>query len=357
MTLFGSGEQGLPSNAKFHRIKCRPRDRFEGWPRLPALRTECYYEELSFAWNLSRSGLYRASDYDIVFSCTYPWINWYLRRQNKGENGRRPVHVYVTQNGDWPCQARSREFRYFHCDGLVCTNPEFYERNQDRWTSMLIPNGVDPEVFRPGEGTDPVPELGEFAQRPGARVVMMASALVSSKDVAGGVRAVARVPDVALVIAGDGPERERVAELAQESLPGRHTLLGSVSRDRMPGLFRRADAFLHMSRDEPSALVYLEAASTGLPMVVHDWAVTRWTLGDAAIYTNTADAEATGAAAAAALEPATAARLGAAARARVLNGWSWQVLADRYLEFFESLRRARDLLPTPRGSVTLQEKP
>jgi glycosyltransferase involved in cell wall biosynthesis len=176
--------------------------------------------------------------------------------------------------------------------------------------------------------------MAEIGQVEDKRVVLMASAMIPSKDVAGGVRAVAQVPDTFLVIAGDGPEREQVATLAQELLPGRHRLLGSVPRERMPALFRSVDVFLHMSRDEPSALVYVEAASSGLPLVVHDWEVTRWTLGDAAVYVNTADHEATAAGLRLALEPDAASRLGKAARGRVLDGWSWQVLADRYLSFF-----------------------
>ena len=169
----------------------------------------------------------------------------------------------------------------------------------------------------------------------------MVSALIPSKDVAGGIQALAQVPDPYLVVAGDGPERQRVTELAAQLLPGRHTLLGSVPRDRMPALFRQADVFLHMSRDEPSALSYLEAASTGLPLVVHDSVVTRWTLDDAALYTDTADPARTASTVQAALDPATARRLGSAARQRVLKGWSWQALSDRYLAFFDTLHASR----------------
>ena len=184
----------------------------------------------------------------MVVSCSYPWLNWYLQRVN-GRKG--PLSFYVTQNGDWPCHERKNEGKFFKCDGLVCTNPVYYERNRQRYACALIPNGVDPARFRPREPngeTDPMAEIGQVEGKP---VVLMASAMIPSKDVAGGVRAVAQVPDAFLVIAGDGPERERVAALAEELLPGRHRLLGSVPRERMPALFRSVDVFLHMSRDEP----------------------------------------------------------------------------------------------------------
>lgn len=341
--LFGSGERGL-EGLDAHAVPCRPRERFERWPRLPAFRTECYYEEFSYTWNLARSGRYRPEDFDVVVSCSYPWINWYLRWAGRG---RGPVHVYVTQNGDWPCQARSREFRHFRCDGLVCTNPVYFERNRGRYPAVLIPNGVDPDVFRPrapGEPAGAVPELDGFDPG-GRRVVLMASAMIASKGVADGVRAAARVEDAFLLVAGDGPERDAVAALARELLPDRHRLLGPLPRDRMPALYRRADAFLHTSRVEPSALVYLEAAATGLPMVVHDRDVTRWTLGDAALYADTADPDAVADALRRALAPDAAATLGAAARRRVLDGWSWEALAGRYRDFFHELLAARRVGP------------
>jgi glycosyltransferase involved in cell wall biosynthesis len=333
--LFGSGDQGLP-DVPAHVIPCRPREKFERWPRLPTLRSDCYYEELSYTINLARSRLYRPSDFDVVVSCSYPWVNWYLRMAGRGGG---PAHVYVTENGDWPCQASSREYRFFRCDGLVCTNPIYFERNRTSYPTKLIPNGVDPDVFRPasdGERETPA-EFSGLGISPKHRVVVMASAMIPSKDVAGGVRAAARIPDAFLLIAGDGPERASVAALAAELLPGRHALLGSIRRELMPQLFRQADVFLHMSRDEPSALVYLEAAATGLPLVVHDNTITRWTLGDAALYADTAEVDLVAGELDRALEPGRAAELGAAARRRVLDGWTWEVLAGRYREFFLEL--------------------
>jgi glycosyltransferase involved in cell wall biosynthesis len=342
VALFGSGTYALPPAARAEVVACTPRERFERWPCLPTLRGEGAYEELSYVWNLHRSGRYRPADHDVVVHCTFPWVNWYVRRA--GRAGHRPLAVYVTQNGDWPCQAVNREFRRFGCDGLVCTNPEYYERNRGRYPSVLIPNGVDPGRYVPrgeagssaAEGDDPAGP-GASDEIGGRPVVLIASAQIPSKDVVGGVEIASRVPNAFLLIAGDGPERDRVASAARELLPGRHRILGSVPRERMPSLFRRADAFLHVSRDEPSALVYLEAAASGLPMVVHDRDVTRWTLGPAAEYADTSDRDAAATALRRVLEPSRGAELGSLARRRVLEGWSWDVLAARYLDFFRTL--------------------
>jgi glycosyltransferase involved in cell wall biosynthesis len=330
VTLFGSGSE-VPPGVQIVNVGCIPRERFEGWPKVPVLRDECCYEELSFVLRLTHGNAFRARRFDLALHCSFPFINWLLTRA-----GRRTgmKSVFVTENGDWMCRAASREFRTFRCDGLVCTNPEYYDRHKDRYPSVLIPNGVDPDRYRPATGAtkgDFGPKLG-----PGVRVVLMVSALIPSKRVAEGVRAVARLPDTYLMVAGDGPERHAVAAVAAKEMPGRHLLLGAVRREEMPALYRRADAFLHMSQDEPSCISYLEAAATGLPMVIHDAPVPRWTLGAAARYVNTSDLDAVAAAVRAALGPDGPA-MGEAARARVMAGWTWAALARQYVQFFGSL--------------------
>ena len=64
-------------------------------------------------------------------------------------------------------------------------------------------------------------------------------------------------------------------------------------------------------------------------------------LGDTVIGVDTANPEATAAGIQQALDQETAKRLGTMARQRVLDGWTWQVAADRYLDFFRERLAAR----------------
>jgi len=48
----------------------------------------------------------------------------------------------------------------------------------------------------------------------------------------------------------------------------------------MPLLYRSADVFLHLSKDESSPLAFLEAMACGLPVVTHDLPRMRWIVGD-----------------------------------------------------------------------------
>ena len=260
VTLIGSGSHRTLAPYRYLRAPCLTRMHFESFPSLPVLRNEYAYEELTFIPGLLCR--YRPADYDVTLTCSYPFTNWILRRPALGAS--RPPHVFVTQNGDWPAYANDSEYRLFGCEGLVCTNPDFYERNRTRWRCRVIPNGVDIKRFHPG-----AVERQEFALPANRLIVLMVSALISSKRVDAGIEAVSRIPDAHLVVAGDGPLRQAINAKAARLLPGRFTQL-SVAPERMPQLYRSADIFLHLCKEEAFGNVFVEAMACGLPVVGHE---------------------------------------------------------------------------------------
>jgi glycosyltransferase involved in cell wall biosynthesis len=326
VALVGTGAPDPGRPYRFTSVRCIPRERFESFPSIPLLRSAYAYEELTFVPGLVRA--YQPRDHDLTCACSYPFTSWVLRGLRCGRS--RPAHVFVTQNGDWPAHARHREYRLFGCDGLVCTNPEYDARNRERWRSTVIPNGVDEHVFRPGP-----PARGALALPEDAPVALIVSAAIPSKRVEEGIRAAARVPDLHLVVAGDGPLRARL-DACGRTLLGRRYRRVSVAHAEMPELYRAADVLLHMSRDEPFGNVYLEALATGLPVVAHDNAASRWILEDRGILVDTADETAVAVALRRALDARTAAE-GAARRALVERRFTWARVAEQYAAFFEEV--------------------
>ena len=270
VTLIGSGLIRAAAPYRFLRAASIRREAFETIPAVWILRNEYVYEELTFAPNLLRR--FRPSDYDVTLTCSFPFTNWVLRRPTL--LGRRPAHVFVTQNGDWPAYGRKEEYRYFGCEGLICTNPEYYERNKDRWKCRLIPNGADCDRFFPGPA-----QRQEFALPADRLIVLMVSALISLKRVQVGIEAISHVPDAHLVVAGDGPLRREISAAAATLIPGRFTLL-SVEPKAMPALYRSADVYLHLSKNEPSSVAMVEAMASGLPIIAHDMPRMRFIVGD-----------------------------------------------------------------------------
>lgn len=333
VTLFGSSNdvpEGLPMRA----VECTPRENFESYPKFPTFRSECHYEEFSFMERLWRSGEFDAKDFDVTISCTYPWVNWLLRFSKRRNPNLK--NLFVTQNGDWMCRAEHREYQFFKSDGVIAINPEYFENNREKHQTVLIPNGTDPDQFHPRSERSSPEEHPLELDEPFPKdkpIILMVSALIESKRVAEGVRAAAKVDDAFFVVAGDGPERENIRQLAEELMPGRYRMLGSVERTQMPALFRSADIFLHMSQIEPFGIVYLEAAASGLAVVTHDGETPRWILGDTAVYADSNDSQKVADAIAFALEPAQLETLGTAARERVVADWTWKAQAAKYREF------------------------
>ncbi len=324
VTLIGSGRPDTKIPYRFLRANSAARDRFIAFPSMPVLRNEYAYEELTFVPGLLRQ--YRPGDYDVTLTCSYPFTNWILRRPMLW--GRRPPHVFVTQNGDWPAQSNNSEYRFFGCDGLICTNPDFYERNRRHWRCQLIPNGIDCERFKPG------PSQREVFGLPANRlIVLMVSALIATKRVELGIEAVSRIPNAHLVVAGHGPLRPAIEAAAVKLLPGRFSLL-TVPSGQMPSIYQSADVFLHLSKEESFGNVFLEAMACGLPVVAPDTKRVRWIVGDDQFLAETDDPAAIAASINTAGSTPPAKQQDRASRA---VSFSWGKIAKMYQEFLREI--------------------
>jgi glycosyltransferase involved in cell wall biosynthesis len=329
VTLFGSGGTRAGQPYRYHKLRGISRRFFRHFPRLPYVRDDYAWEELAFAPSLYLN--YSPAHYDLTVTCGYPYSNWILRRGRDG--ARRPAHIFVTQNGDWMAQARNAEFKHFSCDGLICTNPQYYERHRDRYRCALIPNGVDTATFRPGPADRAA--LGLHERSP---VVLIVGALMPNKRVLDGISAVAQLPDVQLVVAGDGQQRRAVDDLGRQLLGERFRRV-SLPRERMPELYRAADVLLHMAQDEAFGNIYVEALASGLPVVAHDTPATRWILQDQGHFADTSDKMSVVVALRAALDGGRNEGRVAARRALAEARFDWAIVARQYGEFFQDVYR------------------
>ena len=328
VTVIGSGYPREAQPYRFLHAASLSRENFRSFPTMPVFRNDCAYEEFTFVPALLRR--YRPSEFDVTLTCGYPFTNWVLRRPTW--RGNRPPHVFVTQNGDWPANASNSEYLLFGCDGLVCTNPDFYERNKTRWRCRTIPNGIDSGSFQLGES-----RRQEFNLPEGRLIVLMVSALIPTKRVELGIEVVSRIPDAHLVVAGDGPLRRSVETLAAQWLPGRFTRL-SLAPWQMPGLYQSADVFLHLSMEEAFGNVFVEAMACGLPVVAHDSPRLRWIVGESEFLADTANPDAIERNIALARHTSAAQRQARAARAMA---FSWSKIGKMYREFLQEVSKAQ----------------
>ena len=319
VTVMGAGPPRPATEYNYRQVRAVNRRACERLPRLPPFRSETVWEDASFALGLLRA--FRPGDFDVTVTCNFPFTHWCLRRAGR----RGPRHLFVTQNGDWPAVSDKAEFRFFDCDGLVCINPDYEAANRKCWNTALIPNGVYPTSYRQA-----VPDRAAFGLPADAPVVLMVSALIDTKRVLEGIEAVAPLSDTHLVVAGDGPLRSNVDELAERLLPGRFNRI-SLPAAQMPSLYASCDAFLHMSLFESFGNVFVEAMASGLPIIAHDTPRLRWIVGDCEMLCDTRDIPCT----TAAVDRAIAA--GRHAPGERVEAFAWPAIASAYREFARSL--------------------
>lgn len=138
---------------------------------------------------------------------------------------------------------------------------------------VCVPFGIDHDRFSP-DRADPATRrelLGPMADRPGARLLVVAGRLAVEKRVALALRACARASrelPLAVAVVGDGPERARLEALARR-LGVCATFTGFVKdRARYARILASCDALVHGCAIETFGFVVAEALASGVPVVV-----------------------------------------------------------------------------------------
>jgi alpha-1,6-mannosyltransferase len=140
---------------------------------------------------------------------------------------------------------------------------------------------------------------------------------------------VRRTPPVHLVIAGDGPLREKLEAEAAAIAPGRIHVLGHVNREAVWRLLRACDVFVHPNPREPFGLGPLEAMAAGAPVVAPASGGLRTYATDENAWLSAADPRSMADAVAACLNAATERHCRVDAGRRTAGRYTWLAAADR----------------------------
>jgi len=210
-------------------------------------------------------------EYDIVhihhpdpMACLALWLS--------GFKGRVIVH--------WHSDIVSQKFFLFfyrpfqswmlrRCDTVIGTSPVYLEgsRTLDRFRAKTtsVPIGID--AMQP----DPEAVKRFRARYPGKRIVMSLGRLIPYKGYDHLVGAMRYLPeDYILVLAGAGPQKNQLEQLAKEhDTEKRIIFTGYIEDEDVPTLFGSCDVFVLSSimKTEAFGIVQLEAFSCGRPVV------------------------------------------------------------------------------------------
>jgi glycosyltransferase involved in cell wall biosynthesis len=127
----------------------------------------------------------------------------------------------------------------------------------------VLRNGVDLNHFRPVDRLAIRNALGLDGT-----VVLSVGNLIESKGHHIVIEAVACMPDVSLLVAGHGPDSERLqAQVKRLRIGDRVRFLGPVSQDKLRECYCAADALVHASSREGWPNVLLESMACGTPVI------------------------------------------------------------------------------------------
>lgn len=183
----------------------------------------------------------------IPFVVTAHGLDVFSDRQARGSIGR------------W-CRAIS-EGVYGSARAVICISDKVRENiGRAAANSVVVHNGVDPEMFSPATKADAPP------------IVLSVGNLILTKGHALLIQAFARVTQVApgavLEFIGEGPERGNLVRLAQELGIARQVVFrGRLSRMKTAEAIRRCSIFALPSHYEGLGCVYLEAMACGKPAI------------------------------------------------------------------------------------------
>lgn len=208
----------------------------------------------------------------------------------------------------------------------------------------LLRNGVDLTHFRPDIDPSDIRCRFGLADDP---VIVTVGRLVPRKGQDRLIRVLPRVraavPGTRLLIVGDGRDRRRLEGLAARHLGTPHgghdpaaILAGSMAWAHLPAVYRAGTVFAHPNRSrwggleqEGFGVVFLEAQACGVPVVAGRSGGSPEALEDGVtglLVDGRDDEQIADALIAVLSDPARAAAMGTAARARVARDWSWDAI-------------------------------
>lgn len=169
----------------------------------------------------------------------------------------------ITLLPNYPLPRRMIRWAANRADGVitVCNalRDEVVALGVDAGRVTSLRNGVDLQLFQPTERT---------ARADGMFTLLTVGHLVPVKAQELIIAALPLLPGVRLVVAGDGPNRQMLEELARsQKVAERVDFLGAVPQAQLRGHYGAADALVLASSREGWANVLLESMACGTPVV------------------------------------------------------------------------------------------
>jgi glycosyltransferase involved in cell wall biosynthesis len=201
-------------------------------------------------------------------------------------HGLTPVEYVSGFRDRWLMRIRKRAYiSSMKRAELIKVDSRFVKNEVVQWgidpsKVIVMPLGIDLSRMSGGDGRRVRDKYGV-----GDRFLLLyVGRLVKFKHMDELIRAVAMLEEVCLMVAGGGPDRERLEALSKSlDVGGRVWFAGRVADGELPDYYAACDAWATASRHEGFCVPVVEAMAAGKPSIVPDVAAVPETAGDAGL--------------------------------------------------------------------------
>ncbi len=177
-----------------------------------------------------------------------------------------PAHLWITRYG-----LRHADIVTATADGLAEATRPYMPAGKP---VFVVPYGIDIDQFAPAKLPDSL-SSGPGRSAPVGRdgpVLASVKGLHHKRGFRFLIEAlpsvIERHPGAVLILAGDGPERERLEQQVRSlGLADRVQFLGNVDHEQVPELLRQVDVYVQPSLTESFGVSAIEASATGIPVI------------------------------------------------------------------------------------------
>lgn len=158
-------------------------------------------------------------------------------------------------------------------DMVLCTSEvvrrEVLAKGVDAKRTKILPNRIDPKVFRPVTDRSRLAEISE--KFPPGRHILHVGRKDAQKNLDTVIRTLALLPaDYSCIFIGRGDREPYVALAKQAGVADRCFWIESVKNSELPLWYSWCDCMCTPSRWEGFGIVFIEAAACGAPIVTSD---------------------------------------------------------------------------------------
>ncbi|MEK7482211.1 MAG: glycosyltransferase family 4 protein [Patescibacteria group bacterium] len=228
--------------------------------------------DFTFCSGKSAESFLTRHNFDIIHFHNFGWHSFQILKKSKAVNVLSfHANINLAKWGFFKLWPRSyRRFKKIinqNIDGIIAPSTATFDNFSDfPGTKAVIPNGVDlsrffpaPKALARGQAPDylTILFLGRLEERKGLIYLLRAYQLLKQK-----------YSFLRLVIAGDGPEREKCEEFVEARKLADVFFDGQMSEELVPIFYRSCDIFVSPAVfGESFGMVLLEAMACGKPVV------------------------------------------------------------------------------------------